>query len=286
MTLASDAKPTVDQLVDQIAELCPLGGIASAVLRITDGDRFSAHELGKVISSDQALTARMLRLSNSAYYGFPRRVTTVRDAIVLLGFRAVRSSVLASCVIADIGKPENLDYQQFWRNSVSVAMLGEMLAKAEHANAEEVFTAGVLHNIGRLALDQQRPDLFRELRRHASKEGVDLHEAQLDLLGFSDAEIGGELARRWNFPEELADAVEHHALNVYALPEQGSLTAYVVRARVFARSYGMTDGADTPSESAPPNEWTQPPLSTVLMRTGGIDGVKRRVGAFLEMTLA
>ena len=286
MTLASDARPSIEDLVDEIAELRPLGGVASAVLRITDDDRFSAHELGKVISGDQALTARMLRLSNSAYYGFPRRVTTVRDAIVLLGFRAVRSSVLASCVIADAGKPQHLDYKQFWRNSVSVGMLGEMLAKAERANAEEVFTAGVLHNIGRLALDQHHPELFREAQRHASKQSIGLHEAQLELFGFSDAEIGGELARRWNFPEELADAVEHHALNVYALPEQGSLTAYVVRARVFARSHGVTDGADAPSTSAPPNEWTRPPLSTLLERTGGIDGVRDRVGTFLEMVLA
>ncbi len=83
------AYPALDELVNQIGELRPINAVATRILQLTESERFSAHELATVISSDQALTAKMLRLSNSAYYGFPRRITTVRDAVVLLGFRAV-----------------------------------------------------------------------------------------------------------------------------------------------------------------------------------------------------
>jgi hypothetical protein len=234
MTLASERPPTVEELVEEITELRPLGGVASAVLRLTEGDRFSAHELGTVISSDQALTAKMLRLSNSAYYGFPRRIATVRDAIVLLGFRAVRSSVLASCVIDSVGTTENIDYRQFWRNSVAVGMFGEMLSRAEQASLEEAFTAGVLHNIGRLAFDQHRQRCSARYSATPSSDGSDCTRHSLELLGFSDAQVGTE----------------------------------------------------TPASSMPPTESTRPPLSGALDRSGGIDGVLRRVGVFLETTLA
>ena len=79
--------PTLEQLVDEIAELCPLPAVATSILSLTEHDRFSAHELASAIMADQALTAKLLRLSNSAYYGFPRTIGTVRDAVVLLGFR-------------------------------------------------------------------------------------------------------------------------------------------------------------------------------------------------------
>jgi hypothetical protein len=183
MTLASERPPTVEELVEEITELRPLGGVASAVLRLTEGDRFSAHELGTVISSDQALTAKMLRLSNSAYYGFPRRIATVRDAIVLLGFRAVRSSVLASCVIDSVGTTENIDYRQFWRNSVAVGMFGEMLSRAEQASLEEAFTAGVPAQHRSPRVRSAPPALFREVQRHAEQRRIGLHEAQSGAVG-------------------------------------------------------------------------------------------------------
>ncbi|MBM3141002.1 MAG: HDOD domain-containing protein [Chloroflexi bacterium] len=124
-------------MVREIAELRPLGGVASAVLRITDSGRFSAHEPGKVIATDPALSAKVLRLSNSVYYGFPRRLGTVRDAVVLIGFRDVRSAVLASCVMDAVGRAQRIDYRQFWRFSVTVGVLSELAAQCEGGPFEE-----------------------------------------------------------------------------------------------------------------------------------------------------
>ena len=276
---------TLDEVINDIAGLQPLGAIATQILAITESDRFSAHELAKLISSDQALSTKMLCLSNSAYYGFPRAITTVRDAIVLLGFRAVRSATLASCVIDAVPGGANLDYQQFWRYSVTVGMLAELLARVEDTPHDEAFTAGVIHNIGRLALDQYAPEQFRQALELARESEMSLLDAEREVLGFTDAELGGGLALHWNFPPPLVDAVAHHHLNVYALPEPQSLAASVVRARLFVSSLGICDGTAQAVTSAPPAEWTVPPISVALDRGGGVDGVLERVGAFMETTI-
>jgi HD-like signal output (HDOD) protein len=286
MVAARNERPGLGWVVREIADVRPLGVVASAVLRIADGDEFSARELAHAISADPALTAKMLRLANSAYYGYPRRIGTVHDAVVLLGFRAVRSAVLASCVIEAVGSSASLDYRQFWRFSVTVGVLAEIAAQVERGRSEEAFTAGVMHNIGRLALDQHLPEMFAEAKRVAARRRISLHDAERELLGFTDAELGGALTLHWSLPQELADAVRHHPLNVYAVPEEeGTLTAYVVRGRRFARAYGLSDGVEVSSAVADPHEWARPPLATALQRTGGMEGVLERVAAFLDHTL-
>ncbi|MDA0256632.1 MAG: HDOD domain-containing protein [Chloroflexi bacterium] len=276
----------LDELIAEISGLRPLPAVAVRVTQLTESDRFSAHELASVISSDQALTASILRLSNSAYYGFPRRIATVRDAVVLLGFRAVRSASLASCVMSTLHGAHNLDDHAFWRFSVSVGLIAEMLARTEGLHQEQAFTAGILHNVGLLALDQHRPaDIARAIQLSGSTSGT-LREAERSIIGFTDAELGGALALNWGFPPELAAAVRDHALPLDTLPDPRSLTAFVLRGRIFARANGVPDGIERFAPSPLPEEWTVPPLSTALDRGGGVDGLLDRVEAFLDGALA
>ena len=281
-----EANPELDLLVAEIADLRPLPAAALRALEIAESERFSAHELAQAVASDQALTAKILRLSNSAYYGFPRRITTVRDAVVLLGFRAVRSATLASCVITTLPGGEVMDPVRAWRFSVSVGMLAEVLSHATREHADEAFTAGVLHNIGRVALDQHRPRLLQQAMRAAAAQGWTLAEAQRQTMGFTDSDLGGALALHWNFPTDLADAVARHHLDVNDLPDPGSLAAHVIRARMFARASGITDGVEPPSTEPPAQEWGLPPLSRSLAQTGGLDGILEKVAAFVESAIA
>ena len=281
-----EPNPELDVLVNEIAELRPLPVVALRVLELAEGDRFSAHELAQTVSADQALTAKILRLSNSAYYGFPRRITTVRDAVVLLGFRAVRSSTLASCVIEALSGGQVMDPVQAWRFSVSVGMLSEVLSRATREHIDEAFTAGVLHNIGRLAMDQHRPQELRHCIDIAQARGWTIAQAERQALGYTDAEIGGALALHWNFPPALADAVARHNLDVNALPDPHSLAAFVIRARLFARASGLTDGVEAASTEPPSSEWNMPPLSRSLAQTGGIPGIAERVAAFVDSAVS
>ena len=255
----AEPNPELDLLVTEIAELRPLPVVALRVLELAEGDRFSAHELAQTVSADQALTAKILRLSNSAYYGFPRRITTVRDAVVLLGFRAVRSATLASCVIETLPGGQVLDPVEAWRFSVSVGMLAEVLSRATREHVDEAFTAGVLHNIGRLAMDQQRPRELRQCIDIATARGWTIAQAERQVLGYTDAEVGGALALHRNFPPDLADAVLRHNLDPNALPDPQSRAAFVMRARMFARASGLTDGVEPPSTDAIPRRVDRPP---------------------------
>jgi len=277
--------PTLDQLVEEISELHPLPAVATSILRLTEHDRFSAHELASAITADQALTAKLLRLANSAYYGFPRTIGTVRDAVVLLGFRTVRSTTLASCVIGTLSRANHLNYDEFWHFSVSTGMLAEMLARTEGVHQDTAFTAGVLHNVGLLAIDQQRPDLLGAALSRTQESGLSRHDAQREVLGFTDAQLGGALAEAWAFPEDLSVAIRDHAMPLDTLPDPKSLTAFVLRARLLVRSHGVADGIEYPERTDLPPEWTAPPLSVTLKRSGGMEGVLDKVDAFLESTV-
>lgn len=275
----------LDLLVQEIAELRPLPSVALRVLKIAESEHFSAHELAQAIGTDAALTAKMLRLANSAYYGFPRRISTVRDAVVLLGFRAVRSATLATCVMETMPRGTDIDDRQFWHFSITVAMLAEVLARSARAHTEEAYTAGVLHNIGRLALDHHRPDALRRAVTLAEREEITLSEAETALLGYTDAQLGGALALHWNFPIELAVAVAEHDRPVAEFSNQTNLAALVVRARQFARDRGLTDGVEAEAVREPDRGWLIAPVAPILAHAGGIDGVIARASAFVEQTM-
>lgn len=283
---AANRHPTLEELINQLVELRPLSAVATRTLELTEGDRFSAQELATVIASDQALTAKVLRLANSAYYGFPRRITTARDAVVLLGFRAVRSATLATCLVDAHPGSNHLDYHTFWHHSVTVAMLAEVLARADAVHESEAFTAGVLHRIGLLALDQQAPGALAACLLHQQRSGSTLARAERAVLGFTDTEVGAALALHWNFPTSLVEAIAGADLDADRLPDPHSLGAMVLRARHFARSYGIPDGVSVPPAEPATADWTAPSVVRQMQRLGGMPGLLERVDAFLDAAVS
>jgi len=277
--------PQLDELIAEVAELQPLPAVATKILQLGEAHQFSAHELATIIASDQVLTARLLRLANSAYYGSSRRIGTVRDAVVLLGFRTVHQVALASCLVDNPRPLANLEYNDFWQFSIATALLAEILARTEGHHQDEAFTAGVLHNIGLLTLDQHRPHVLTEVITRARQQQETLHQSERGLLGFTDADLGGALALHWNFPDALAESVRGHA-SLDAPPAADSLSAIVMRARIFARSYGLSDGLRERPDPRPTTEdWTTAPFSSSLAREGGMDRILERADAFIAAAL-
>lgn len=109
-------------------------------------------------------------------------------------------------------------------------------------------------------------------------------DAEEEILGFADVQLGAGLTLHWNFPE-LVEAVLRQRLDVAALPNRNSLPAFVIRARLYARSRGITEGVDPAREGPPPDEWLIPPISGSLNRVGGLSGIEERVRAFVDATL-
>lgn len=257
-----------------------LSPAALRLLAVGEFERFSGHELSQVIASDSTLTAHVLHLANSEFYGFPRRIATARDAVVFLGFRAVRSAALACCIAEALPVPPSdvLDRRVAWRFSVTVGLLAEVRARAEGEYTDMAFIAGVLQGIGRLALAEQRPQQFRESVETARREGISVAEAQQRLMGYTDANLGRAIVNSWGFPESLVDAAG--AVGDIP-PARGSLACIVREARAYALARGETDGADT-RRDAPEPLWESLRVSASLEQAGGWRGILNRADLFLD----
>ena len=289
MTLRTrEQQATFDAIVVEATELRPLPVIAVRLLEMAANERFSAQDLALTIGTDQALTAKILRMANSSFYGMPKRATSVRNAVVLLGFRQVRALALAACMIDAGGSVDQgvMDYEQFWRNSLIVGMFAQILAEADGQEREVAFTAGVLHNIGRLSLAQRRTKAFDALARFARSTAQPMDEVERMHLGFSDADLGAAIARRWAFPEVLCDAVAHHAAPPDSIPSPHDLDSIVARARRIARACGISDTVDLPAPGTPELEWEEPRVARLLARAGGLEGVLEWSDSFLEYSAA
>ncbi|MCC6418910.1 MAG: HDOD domain-containing protein [Gemmataceae bacterium] len=270
----------MEGLLEQIEELPPLPAVASRVMALADNDRTSALDLAQVLSTDQALTAKLIKVSNSAYYGFARRVSTVREAVLVLGFRQVRQMAVGASIMNAFmsgARAGGFDLDLFWGHSVAVAVAAETYArKSRVCKPEDAFTAGILHDIGRLVLLRARPAEFGQAVALARSGECSLHEAEARLLGLSHDHVGRVLGERWKFPGHLVEAIGMHHDNGLR-PEDG-LPGVVAQCNELVLHHGLFCGYDAEGELAP-----LPPLLAELEETcGGIDTLLQRAFAFIE----
>lgn len=274
---------TVADLLNRIDELPPLPAVAARVMGMADDDKTSALDLAQVLSTDQALTAKLIKISNSAYYGFARKVSTVREAVVVLGFKQVRQVAVGASVLNSFKKTsvsdDVFDLDLFWGHSIAVAVAAEGIAKKTRAcRPEDAFTAGVLHDIGRVVLKMTMPDQFREAVIEARAGYQGLHDAEIEYTGFDHSDVGKALGELWKFPQHLTDAVAcHHDTNL--TPQRNGLAGCVAQADRLALHYGLYCGYDREGEELQP---MPDDLAEYEALCGGIDFVLERSFAFID----
>lgn len=272
-----------EALLSRIDDLPPLPAVAVRVMAIADDNRTSAMDLAQILQTDQALTARLIRISNSAYYGFARRVGTVREAVVLLGFKQVRqlavSASLMSMFRATHPSNERFNLDLFWGHSVAVALAAEALAKwSRVGRPEDAFTAGILHDIGRLVLRQAMPREFERAVSMALDGGIPLDVAELEVTGYAHEEVGQALGERWRFPPALIEAVgRHHDESL--TPRNDGVAGAVAQANRLVLHYGLYCGYDVGEGHTPP---VPHELERVEAACGGIERVLKRSFSFIE----
>lgn len=203
-----------DAVTRKVANLPSLSRTAIEILQSIDDERADTEILARKIAGDQSLVARMLRVANSPFYGLSGRVTTIQDAIVILGLRSVRMLATAASVASGLQRitTPGFDFTVFWRNSIGTALGARLLARRLKVPEEHAFAAGLLHDIGRLALAACFPDHYTAVQRY--RQGLDCHllDAEHAVIGLDHGVIGSLLARRWQFPPLLCDAIgSHHA---------------------------------------------------------------------------
>lgn len=164
--------------------------------------------IAQKVSSDPVLTAKVLRLANSAHYGIPKTVSSVEEASVLLGLSSLRTMILASCMSNAFKPMPGYDQVSFWKSAFTVAAYAKFLAhKTDKVDAEVAFTTGMLHSIGSLIIRHNMPQeaaSIDEVEKVSKTKRHDLEQAQ---LGFDYTEVGGELAKRWKFPDAIQQAI-------------------------------------------------------------------------------
>ena len=173
----------------------------------------SNHFLVDIISEDTALSARLLRLGNSAMFNFPRKIDTISQAITIIGTQQLRALVLASSVVKlfkDI--PANLiSMESFWRHSVACGVAARVIASLRRdANIEFFFLAGLLHDIGRLVMFKETPNEIHQAMEQARQTESLLYEVEYQILGFDHARLGGLLLKEWKLPPQLVETTAYH----------------------------------------------------------------------------
>ncbi len=204
---------SVREFIDDSVELNSLPDVYIRLNTVLADPNSAAVDMADVIQYDSALSARVLRIVNSAFFGLPSKIEAIQNAVTMLGTLKIHDIALATSVIeAFNGMPKELiDMHSFWRNSIHCGVTSRLLAnKCNILDSEKLFVAGMLSDIGHLMMYQKIPEQCAYLLAKVNSENLVLFKQERSLLGFDYAELGGELLRRWNLPESLQLITQYH----------------------------------------------------------------------------
>jgi HD-like signal output (HDOD) protein len=243
-----------DTILDKINSIPTIPQVIRRLIPLLQNENVAIDDLLKVISSDVAITSRLLKVANSAYYGLMKNVTTVRHAVAVLGMRQVKSLALGITVFENIKRVSGqttLDYKDLWLHSIGCGMAAAVIADScAAADKETVFTAALLHDMGKLPLSGLfAADYGRVV--DAGGRGVCLHTAEQEVFGFDHATVGGWLCDYWKFPKALATPIRlHHTVNAVT-DEWKNTVALVACADYLSRSAGIGHGGNSAADAFP-----------------------------------
>lgn len=247
----------LDDVLKVIHRLPSLPTVVMELLASIDQDDADIDTLAGKIAQDQALTAKALRLANSSFYGRAQAVNTMTEAIAILGFRTVRSVVTTAGLMQSMGhgSGNGPDLQPFWQHAIAVAVCARELAPHVRVKPDHAYTAGLLHDIGRLVLVTQLGDQYANAVAYGVAHDCGTLQAERSVLGLDHAEIGQALTVYWKFPPHLQRAVGmHHATEV---PENESLTLVVMAADAIAHALDLFSAPGDAVPAMPAQLWSR-----------------------------
>ena len=210
-----DMKNLEEAIRESLERLPPMPAVITRVMEMTNDPDCGVQELQKVISMDEVLSSKVLRLVNSARYGFPRRITTLSHAVILLGFETIRNLAIGVATVRLLlrhGAGSPVNRLRFWEHSLETGLAASALAKHLRKDLiarEEVFLAGLLHDLGILFLSQNFPAEYRAVVQQCSSL-EDVYAVEQELLGTTHAEVGARMVKYWNLPPVFAEVMLHH----------------------------------------------------------------------------
>ena len=228
--------------IENTPDLPTLPSVATEIIRVANTPTTSATDVSEIIQRDQALTTKVLKLVNSAFYGFPGKIKTIQHAVVILGFNKVKSTVMAASLF-DMTKDKignAFDIPNFWIYSLTAAISAQATIKHidPKSSPNDVFVAGLIHSIGSLILDQVYPLEYNSIIAKCNEEGCDIVTEEKKQLGFTHMQAGEWATEKWQLPSILRSSIRYY---VTPLLTQDNIEAVVAVhiGSVIAKSLGI-----------------------------------------------
>jgi HD-like signal output (HDOD) protein len=246
-TAPQQVQDRVKKLVERVQGLPTLPAMLNGLNQMLLNPKTSAKEVAQLISSDPSLTSKVLRVVNSSFYGFPNRITTITHGIVILGFNTIKSIVLSSTifdVFRRAVKPGDFDRNEFWKHSIGCGAAAKAIGRRLHyPMLEELFIAGLLHDVGKIVMDQFLPDKFQEVVALVRERDILIYDAELAVLGATHADVGAWLFEKWNLSKGLIETTRCHH-NPALAGEHSRHSGIIHLADILVRALRFGSGGD------------------------------------------
>ena len=221
----------LEHIVRDIESLPPMPANVVRLMRALENPKASASTIADLLSLDQALTANVLRMANSALLGYGPTCASVQEAVVRVGFERIRSIMLGAAVAERLSQPLSgyqLASDDLWHHAVVAASTARYFASAlRYPNQEEAYIAGLLHDIGKVVLDRHMREAYQAVVTLMSEEELQMWQAEERVFGIDHGAVGGLMAANWQFPASLVNAIKHHHWPSFAGQSHQPLAALV-----------------------------------------------------------
>ncbi len=252
----SDSDRLVESAISKVGEIATLPEVTVKIIQIVENPRSTARDLHEVIKNDPALSARLLKVVNSAFYGLPGQISSIDRAIVLLGLSAVKNIAIAASMTHLFNTGAAIDGfsgVELWRHSIAAGVAARLLTAAQgRPTVEESFLAGLIHDIGLLVQRQVYPREIAELVARRQADNRQFCELEREIIGADHQALGMALAGKWRFPRTLCTTIGYHHQPMELAPANRELPALVFLADTLACRAGigfsLTGSEEEPSE--------------------------------------
>ncbi len=239
----------MEEIIAAVDEMPPFPQVVQRALQALTDPEYEVSGLVDILKVDQAVTANILKLCNSAYFGLPRKVASLKEAVVYLGANQLRQLLLSGAASKIYEKPSEgyaVFADELWRHALATAVMAQVLRRHLRFKIDEnlIFTAALLHDVGKVVLSSFVIDKYRTIESKVESGECSFQEAEREILGFDHAEIGGKIAEKWEFPPEIIAAIRFHHEPSRSSKEFRLLSELVALANNLTVMVGYGTGVD------------------------------------------
>lgn len=272
------------QLVEGAVKVSSLPLIFYQINEAVNDPESSFTEIARIISGDAGLAARLLKIVNSAFYGFPNRIETIIHAVSIIGSTQLRDLALATTVINQFkGIPKNLiDMESFWRHNIACGLAARVIAiYRRESSPDRFYVTGLLHDIGRLVILSHIPEMAMEALKVSESKKILLYQAEQEVMGFDHAQVGEMLLTSWKLPDRLIEAVGcHHEIKK---AKKYALKASIVHvADIISNAMELGSSGEHYVPPMQERAWERLELPTSIL-SSIINQIDRQYGEAVEM---